>query len=113
MSRVCVFAIAALALAGCGGGSDTKRELKVVEISTGPLFHPDENGGTVTGKVAFTGDKPTVKMLDMSATPFCTRTHPNGTPSEEIVVNKNGTVKNAFVWIKAGLATGRWEAPQT
>src|SRR4051812_536072 len=116
MPRVYWFAIAALTLAGCGGeggGAETKKDLKAVEEANVPVLHPDENGATITGKVAFTGAKPSVKMLDMSATPFCTRAHPNGAPSEEIVLNKNGTVKNAFVWVKAGLPKGKWEAPQT
>jgi hypothetical protein len=108
-----VFAIAVISLTGCGGGggSETKKDLKAVEIPSGPILHPDENGGTITGKVSWAGSKPVVRMLDMSATPFCTRSHPNGAPSEEIVLNPNGTVKNAFVWIKSGLPNGRYEAP--
>jgi hypothetical protein len=104
MRSVCVLAAAAL-LVGCGG------EKPVEKASSLPILHPDENGGTITGKVAFEGPKPAVKILDMSATPFCTRSHPDGAPSEEIVLNKNGTVKNAVVWIKSGLPDGRWEAP--
>ena len=37
---------------------------------------PDEaNGGTVTGKVAFAGEKPKMATLDMSANPVCERAH--------------------------------------
>jgi hypothetical protein len=106
MLRVYGIAVAALALAGC-------TEKPVEKVDNAPMLHPDESGGTIVGKVVFEGAKPAVKMLDMSATPFCTRSHPDGAPSEEIVVNPNGTVKNAFVWVKSGLPNGQWETPQS
>ena len=90
--------VAALTLAGCGGGAGV----------------PDEaNGGAVTGKVSFDGAKPTGKNLDMSATPACTRAHPNGQASEEVVVNPNNTVKYVFVWVKSGLPDKTWQVPTT
>ena len=54
---------------------------------------PDEaNGATVTGKVAFTGDKPKMATMDMSANPACERAHKDAPQkSEEVVVNANGT----------------------
>lgn len=105
---------AALALAGCGGGGEVaKKELNSTESASAPAAGtavPDEaNGGAITGKVAFAGSKPAVKMLDMSATPFCTRAHPNGAASEEVVINGNGTLKNAFVWVKSGLKETGWK----
>ena len=51
MRSVCVLAAAAL-LVGCGG------EKPVEKASSLPILHPDENGGTITGKVAFEGDPP-------------------------------------------------------
>ena len=103
----------ALTLAGCGGGEEKKAETPKTESAAAPAGGagvPDEaNGGTVTGKVAFDGAKPTMKNLDMSATPFCTRAHAGGTPSEEVVVNGNGTLKNAFVWVKSGLPDRQWQ----
>ena len=105
---------AALTLASCGGGggADTKAELPKTPEATGPAAVPDEaNGATITGKVTFSGAKPPVRKLDMSAVPSCERTHPDGQPSEEVVINKNGTVKYAFVWIKSGLPNQRWQVP--
>ncbi len=99
-------------LAGCGGGGDeAKKDLKATESAAvaGTAVPDEANGGAVTGKVAFAGAKPAVKKLDMSATPFCTRAHPDGAPSEEVVVNTNGTLKNAFVWVKSGLQETGWK----
>ena len=45
-----------------------------------------------------------MKTIDMSANPVCTRAHASSPQkSEEVVVNDNGTLKNVFVWVKAGL----------
>ena len=109
---------AALTLVGCGGGEEKKAaEAPKTESAAAPAGGagvPDEaNGGTITGKVAFEGTKPTMKNLDMSATPACTRSHPGGTPSEEVVVNGNGTLKNAFVWVKSGVPDRQWQTSTT
>ena len=106
--------VAALALSGCGGGEEKKTEAPKAESAGAGAATPDmENGGTVTGKVAFDGTAPTAKTLDMSATPFCTRAHPGGQKSEEVVVNSNGTLKNAFVWVKSGLPDKQWQVTPT
>ena len=108
-----------LALAGCGGdkpAETAKTEATAPAAAGGALATPDEaNGGTVTGKVAFAGEKPKMATLDMSANPVCERAHA-GAPqkSEEVVVNDNGTLKYAFVWVKSGLPTDKqWAVPTT
>jgi plastocyanin len=103
-------AAAALALAACSGNAP---KVKQAEVPSGPPATVDEvNGGTVTGKVSFTGEKPKRVELDMSANPTCARVH-SKTPaySEVVVVNENGTLRNAFVWVKAGLPNATWTPP--
>jgi hypothetical protein len=107
----------ALTLAGCGSGEKTEapKTAESTAPAAGGSATPDEaNGATVTGKVAFEGTAPTMKKLDMSATPFCEKAHA-GAPvkSEEVVVNGNGTLKNAFVWVKSGLPDKNWQVPTT
>ena len=108
---------ATLTLAGCGGdkpAETAKTEATAPAAAGGALAMPDEaNGGTITGKVAFTGEKPKMATLDMSANPACERAH-KGAPqkSEEVVINDNGTLKNTFVWVKSGLpADKQWAVP--
>ena len=110
---------ATLSLVSCGG--DKPAEAPKTDASApaagagGAAATPDEaNGGTVTGKVAFTGDKPKMATLDMSANPACDRAH-KGSPakSEEVVVNDNGTLKYVFVWVKSGLPDKNWAIPTT
>src|ERR1039457_1152702 len=109
MTKIWMAAVLAgsLILAGCGG--DKPAETAGTEASSPaarrPPAVPDEaNGGMITGKVAFTGEKPRMPVLDMSANPACERAHKGVEPeSEEVIVNRNGTLKNVFVWVKSGL----------
>jgi hypothetical protein len=108
--------VCALALAGCGGSEKTETPKQAAESAApsagGAGAMPDEaNGGTITGKVSFTGDTPVMRALDMSATPFCMRAHPTAQKSEEVIVNGNGTLKYVFVWVKSGLPDKNWNVP--
>jgi plastocyanin len=103
-----------LALAGCGGGEKTEAPKPADSASTagGAAATPDlDNGATITGKVAFDGAKPVAKTIDMSAVPACSNAHKTPAKSEEVVVNDNGTLKNAFVWVKSGLPDKTWQVP--
>jgi len=99
----------AVALAGCGSGGSAAAP----EIKSGPVVSPDEvNGATLTGKVAYTGQAPARKPIDMSANPQCERTHKDHPlVAEDIVVNPNGTLRNVFVWIKSGVPAANWAVP--
>jgi plastocyanin len=104
--------VCALAMTSCGGGKiEGTKSIEVTQISGTAL--PDEvNGGTITGKVSFEGAKPEAKIIDMSANPACARAHANSPQkSEDLVVNANGTLKYAFVWVKSGLAPQGWAIP--
>ena len=107
-----------LSLAGCGGGEKTeapKTAESTPAAGAGGAAAPDEaNGGTITGKVAFEGAAPTMKTIDMSANPVCMRAHTTGASNpKKSCVNGNGTLKNAFVWVKAGLPDKNWQVPTT
>jgi len=112
---VSVVAASALFVAGCGGSKapETAKEESAAPAAAAPAID-EANAATVTGKVSFTGDKPTMRTIDMSANPACARAHA-GAPqkSEEVVVNGNGTLKNVFVWIKAGVPDRQWPVPST
>jgi plastocyanin len=66
---------------------------------------------TIAGKVTFSGKAPVMPMLDMSANPSCERLNKKPRRAEEVVVNANGTLRNTFVWIKAGLPDATWKPP--
>jgi plastocyanin len=102
----CVAAL--LVLGGCGrSGQETEKQAETAN-QTG-LVADEANGATITGKVSFTGQKPTPKTIDFSANPDCQKMHSGPVYTEEVVVNGNGTLKNAFVWLKQGVPEGRWK----
>jgi plastocyanin len=97
-----------LLLAACGGGQQTRTETQ----ASLPEAHIDSaTAGTITGKVLFKGDAPAMPVIDMSSNPQCERQHHTPQKAEVVVVNANGTLKNVFVWIKAGLPPARWSPP--
>src|SRR5438876_1477689 len=64
---------------------------------------PAQGGGTISGKVKFTGTKPVMPKIDMSEEPKCKAKY-QGVPTDEtVVVNANGTLANVFVYVKSGL----------
>jgi len=67
--------------------------------------------GVVSGRVLFSGPAPKRLKLDLSANPTCEREHLKPVYSEQVVVNKNCTLRNTLIWIKGGLTSVRWRAP--
>jgi len=118
MRNVCiVFAASALFFAGCGGTKDQSESTAPKDDATRSAAGApaavidDANAGSITGKVAYTGAKPTLRNIDMSATPACARAHSTPHKSEEVIVNDNGTLRYSFVWIKSGLPDRQWAPP--
>ena len=71
-------------------------------------------GSTVTGKVKFVGKAPANPAIDMSEEPKCKEKYPTPPHEEIVAVNKNGTLGNVFVYVKAGLPAGaKYPAPAT
>ena len=103
----------ALVLAGCGGGTQKTGVVEAPKTDAAVAAPDLENGATITGKVAFEGTAPVMRTLDMSAVPACSRAHTTPQKSEEVIVNPNNTVRNAFVWVKDGLPDKNWQVPTT
>jgi hypothetical protein len=111
MKKICISVGLAslLLLAGCGGGKEPEAKKEEAKPAAGaPPVVEEANAATITGKVSFTGEKPAVRTLDMTATPACARAHPTPQKSEEVVVNDNGTLRNTFVYVKSGLPDRQW-----
>ena len=52
-----------------------------------------------------------MQTIDMSSNPNCEQQHKTPVKAQTVVVNKDGSLRNAFVWIKDGLAPGHWSPP--
>jgi hypothetical protein len=69
--------------------------------------HPAQPPGTITGTVSFTGVRPTLKQINIEEDAECVKLNPNGMYDESILVNKDGTLANVFVYVKEGLPPAR------
>ncbi len=85
----------------------------LVCLSSGRAF---AGSAAVTGKVSLDlpgGKKPGRKKLQMAADPVCAGKHSADAParSEVVVVNDDGTLRNVFVYVKAGLEGKKFDVP--
>src|SRR6266498_3844082 len=104
--------LALLALAGCSTPSETKSKDTPKDAGIKPYAKVDpKTAGVLTGRIRFAGRKPPRKLIDMSEDPACAEARHGRTYEEPVVVNPNGTLANAFVYIKTGLEASRFEAP--
>lgn len=71
------------------------------------------SAGDITGKVSFQGTAPNPTRMRMNADPVCVREHKGEAVSEEVVVNKNGTLKNVLVYVKDGFGGKKFGPPKT
>jgi hypothetical protein len=100
--------MSAILLTACGGGEKP--------AATTPAALPEGHvdpatAGAITGRVFFRGTPPAMSLIDMSSNPSCERQHKTPIRDQTVMVNPNGTLKNAFVWIKSGLAPAHWTPP--
>jgi plastocyanin len=97
-----------LALAACGGNPSRGN----AESASLPLAQIDPaTAGAISGRVVFEGKPPEMASIDMGSNPNCEKQHPVAQKAQTVVVNANGTLRNVFVWIKAGLPKARWTPP--
>lgn len=103
-----VLAVCVLVLAGCAGAppaAEKKGEQKAVAY-----FKVDPaTAAKVTGKVAFTGRKPNLQKIRMEAEEDCMKFHKTPPVDPSVVINANGTLRNVFVYVKAGLEGKEFE----
>jgi len=69
--------------------------------------------GSVAGSIRFIGKRPARKVVDMSSDPACVDAHHGKAYDESLVVNRNGTLANAFVYVKSGLEGKTFPVPST
>ncbi|MBP9866290.1 MAG: hypothetical protein KBC91_07805, partial [Candidatus Omnitrophica bacterium] len=114
------FMIALLGLAGCGGSKEEpavqNAAPSVAEtvsaqaaVSNTPVAL--QGSGSLRGAVKFLEQAPVTEPLQMSADPYCAANAGANAINESLVVNSNGTLRNAFVYIKTGLEGRTYAAP--
>jgi len=105
--------VAVFLLAGCG-----KKQTETSEETTSTAEQP--GGGTpvdqatvgeLTGKVSFQGPKPKLPTIHMDQDPVWVQKHSAAVHVEDGQVNDNGTLPNAFVYVKDGADKYSFPAP--
>lgn len=98
-------------LCGC---SEPKQSAKAPEEKKEPeYFQVDPTtAGTITGKVSFQGKLPKREKIDLDEDEQCVKLNPRGMYDASIVVNKDRTLSNVFVYVKAGLEGKAFPRPE-
>jgi hypothetical protein len=117
-----------VAAAGCGGGggsaqksggaahdaSQPKAGGDHAATTTTPAATPAAGGAmnaSVKGMVKFAGTAPKQAALKMDADPVCKGLHSTPVEAQEVVVNGNGTLRWAMVYVKGSIAGHKFPTP--
>jgi hypothetical protein len=108
-----ITAAIALLIACVGGGDSGEATSERPEtgdrpsaVTTETPANESQSGGTVSGRVTFSGAKPTNPKIDMSEEPKCADKHKTPPTGEAAVVDAQGRLANVFVYVKSGLPQG-------
>ena len=109
---IAVLAVVSFAVIGCG-----KKESEEDQggAATATATVDPATAGNITGKIAFEGTAPAKgDAIKMNADPNCMKMHPEAVYQEPVIVNSNNTLKNVFVYVKAGPVVGmKFPVPST
>lgn len=101
-------AFVAIAVAACGGDSQSKSsEGGEAAAAAAPAVDPAQ-AATIAGVIRFEGSAPANEAIDMSAEPACAGKHSTPPTKSTVVANGNGTLRNVFVYVKQGLPQQQW-----
>ncbi|MCI0340039.1 MAG: carboxypeptidase regulatory-like domain-containing protein [Planctomycetales bacterium] len=107
----------ALGCGGCGGktsvpggGPETSGGGSAEAPKAGAkVWDPALGTAGVRGTVKLAGKAPKRRPIDMNREPRCHEAHGGKALDESVIVNEDGTLRNAFVWVKKGLES--WSFP--
>jgi plastocyanin len=96
--------------------SDAAVEAEFVTASVFPLAGAAEPQGatgdaSVKGVVKFEGAAPARDKIDMAADAVCAKLHTEALTKEDMIVGKDGGLRNVFVYVKKGI-DGKYEPPK-
>src|ERR1700728_2149119 len=63
---------------------------------------PPPAGGTISGKVTYTGTPPKMKPIDMSKEPTCAKQHSTPVMTQNVTTGPGNTLQWVVVYISAG-----------
>ncbi|MGE0042117.1 MAG: carboxypeptidase regulatory-like domain-containing protein [Vicinamibacterales bacterium] len=107
----CLFAVPVLALGlsvACGGGQPS------APAATAPAASPVDaaTAATISGRVVYGGPAPAPQVIRLDGDPTCLALQAGvERHAEDLLVGEDGSLLNAFVYVKAGLEHVRFPVP--
>ena len=100
---------------GCSRSAKNNRPVaERVQEAEIPVFHVDPlTAGSISGTVRYLGKSPNKTKIDMSEDPACVEAHLGKALDESLIVSSNGSLANAFIYVKTGLEGKRFETPSS
>ena len=100
---------------GCGqkeeSGQQASTAGKTEATQAAPVIDA-ATAATVTGRVVFSGTAPKMQLIDVSSEETChSKSESDPVYTQNVVVNTNGTLRNAFVYVKEGLGDMKFPPP--
>ncbi|MBL8178967.1 MAG: hypothetical protein JNK48_30110 [Bryobacterales bacterium] len=110
MKQAAVFACFAF-LSGCSQPQPTAQSPAKKE----PEYYRVDptTAGAVSGKAAFLGKLPARAKIDLDEDEQCVKLNPRGLQDSSILVNKDRTLANVFIYVKTGLEGKTFPKPET
>jgi len=121
--RVIAIGSLAFGLAACGGGESpptgtdaepaagTEGGAEAPAAPEGASAVDPATAGSISGKVTFSGSAPANEAIDMAGEADCASQYTSEPSQETYVVGGDGSLGNAFVYIKDGLGDMAFPAP--
>ncbi len=104
LHRLILPAVAALAIAACGGSDQSKSSNAISPAAAPDAKKVDEaTAGSISGKVVVEGALPQNAPIQMSSDPACEAASKGVPAAQETYVASDGGLQNVFVYIKDGL----------
>ena len=100
-------------LAGCSREAEQPAERAAAPAAqpAAPAVDP-ATAATITGKVLYKDGQPQRTRLRMDADAACSRLHSSAVYAQDVVLNDNGTLRYAFVYVKEGPGNRAFPAPK-
>jgi len=109
MASLC--SVAAL-FAGCSRSTQPASQASAKANPTPVYFKVDPaTAGVLSGTIHFTGKRLSRTPINMSEDPACVAAHHGKPYDESVVINRNGTLANVFLYVKSGLEGKTFEIP--
>src|SRR5215472_5861811 len=99
-------AVMAVAIAGCGG-KEKENESTSQPAPAAPTAGKtvdQSTAGSVSGTVTLAGTAPAAKPINMSAEPYCQKSHTSPVVPPEVVTGDKGALADVVIYVKDGLS---------